>query len=124
MDNKLFFGGYTYAYGHELYVGDANKKQFAAARVSEILSQGLKPNTAFEVALFPNPSYGNAALQISGDAKSVSVSITDVQGKTVWQGTNKNARLINLPTERFAKGTYFVIVKNDSESKTIRFVKQ
>ena len=122
IGNKIFLGSYTTTYGSELYVGTVKDKtaKFAPVRLDD---KAILPGN-FNVMLYPNPVTSKATLQIAGGTNNTSISITDVQGKTVWQSMNRNTRFINIPTERFSAGTYFVIVKNDSESKTIRFVKQ
>ena len=63
-------------------------------------------------------------LQITGNAKNVSVSITNMSGKKLWQSNNSNAVLINLPVEKYVAGIYIVTVTSGTESKTIRLVKQ
>jgi len=65
-----------------------------------------------------------ATLQITGNTKNVSISITDMSGKKLWQSSNINAMLIRLPTEKYTSGTYIVTVTNGTESKTIKLIKQ
>ena len=73
---------------------------------------------SFNAVLYPNPVVSNATLQITGNAKNVSISITDMSGKKLWQSNNSNATLIKLPVEKYAAGVYFVTVTNGKESKT------
>jgi ELWxxDGT repeat protein len=122
--NKLYFTGYTYAVGYELYAGDVNNQtgKFVASKIAN--EDALKTSLSFNVSLYPNPAASNVILQMTGNAKNISVSITDVTGKKLWQRNNINATLIKLPIDKYASGTYIVTVTNGKESKTIKLVKQ
>ncbi len=122
--NKLFFGGYNLQYGAELYVGDAAGKKFSAARISSLNIPEEKIAANFDVLLYPNPAKGKTALQIKGDATNIAVSITDMSGKTIWQGRFINSSQINLPVEKLSAGAYIVSVTNATESKIIKLVKE
>ncbi|MEI9909082.1 MAG: T9SS type A sorting domain-containing protein [Bacteroidota bacterium] len=56
--------------------------------------------------------------------KNVSVSITDMNGRKLWQNNSSDVMFVNLPVEKYVAGVYFVTVTNGTESKTIRLVKQ
>jgi ELWxxDGT repeat protein len=120
--NKLFFGGNSKQYGTELYEGDASATTFTAARINT--SNILEENTAFNVLLYPNPARGIAALQIRGDATNLAVSIADISGKTVWQNSYANRTRIDLPLEKLGAGVYMITVKNNTDTKTIKLVKE
>jgi ELWxxDGT repeat protein len=121
--NKLYFTGYTYAAGVELYEGDADETgRFMASKVA--IEDVVKTSLSFNAILYPNPVVSTAMLQITGNAKNVSVSITDMNGKKLWQSDNIHAMLIKLPVEKFTSGTYLITVTNGNESKTIKLVKQ
>ncbi len=114
--NKLFFGGYNYTYGTELYVGDAGAKTLSAAIVSA--SKILEPvvNSKFDVAVYPNPAHGNSTLTISGDVKNVNISITDISGKTIWNKAFNDQHTVNMPATKMAAGVYLVTVRNLSST--------
>jgi trimeric autotransporter adhesin len=120
---KLFIGGYTHEFGSELYAGkvEDDKETFARAAVSEVT---VKETGAFKAELYPNPASTKASVQISGKAKDVYISITDVSGKKLWQSQNSNASVINLPVEKMAPGIYLVTVISGKETKIIKLVKQ
>ncbi|CAN5409831.1 hypothetical protein BH10BAC3_BH10BAC3_15730 [soil metagenome] len=122
--NKLFFGGYSSQYGAELYEGDASGTTLTAAKVTIPNIIAEKTNAGFDVHVYPNPSSGMAALQIEGDAKNIAVSITDINGKTIWKSSYANRTQINLPTEKLSAGVYMVTVRNSTDSKIIKLVKQ
>ena len=121
--NKLFIYGYTSQYGGELYVGIGEDQTEKSATVA-MTYESVKTIGNFNVLLYPNPAASKATLQITGNTKNVSISITDMHGQKVWQSSNGNAMLINLPMEKFAAGIYIVTVTSGSESKTIKLVKQ
>jgi ELWxxDGT repeat protein len=121
--NKLFLDVYTFEYGNELYAGKADETgTFVASKTTS--EDAVKTNLSFNATLYPNPVASTATLQITGDAKNVSISITDMSGKKIWQSNNSNAKLVKLPTEKYAAGTYIVTVINGTESKTLKLIKQ
>jgi ELWxxDGT repeat protein len=121
--DNLFLTVYTHEYGAELYAGkpDATGK-LVASKVAT--GDAVKTSLSFSAILYPNPVVSNAMLQITGNTKNISVSITDINGKKLWQSSNINATLIKLPTEKYTSGTYLLTVTNGTESKTIKVVKQ
>ena len=122
--DKLFFGAYSDKYGTELYVGDVSGKTMQVSIVSATKTHELKNDHIFDATIYPNPSHGNSRLSLTGDAKNVSVTVTDISGKTIWNKSFNNQHTINMPVEKFATGVYMVTVKMDGESKTLKFVKE
>jgi ELWxxDGT repeat protein len=123
VGDNLFLSGYTEKYGTELYAGKVceQTKKMEFSRASE---EKVKRTNPFNAVLYPNPAMSNTTLQITGNTKNVSVSITDMSGRKLWESNNSNAMFVTLPTEKFAAGTYIVTIKGDMESKTIKLVKQ
>lgn len=122
--NKLFLTGYTDKLGAELYVGKMDDDgKFVVSKISNE-DAAVKRTIPFNAVLYPNPAVSKATLQITGNTKNVFISITDINGKTVWQSNNSNLMLVNLPTEKYVAGVYFVTVTSGKESKTIKLVKQ
>ncbi len=118
--DKLAFTAYAPAAGQELYVGDAGVATFTTTNASE-----LKLTTAaFNATLYPNPTHSKAALQITNNIKDIAVTITDMSGKIIWQGSYDDQSKINLPTEKFAAGIYIVTIKSENGNKTIKLVKE
>lgn len=122
--NKLFFGAYSPQHGTELYEGDAGSTAFTAARVSVPVIDEVKTFTNFEVLLYPNPVHNTAALQITGEAKSITISIYDATGKLIWLSSFSNPSKINLPTEKLTAGIYSLTINNGKENKNIKLVKE
>jgi ELWxxDGT repeat protein len=121
--DQLFIGGYTQKYGTELYAGTVTETgNFAVTQVSG--DDAVKTNTSFGATVYPNPVVSNSVLQLTGKVKNISVSITDMSGRKLWQVVNSDATTVNLPLEKLAAGNYIVAVTNGVENKTIKVVKQ
>jgi len=78
----------------------------------------------FTAALYPNPVRDIATLKIKGDAKNIIVTITNINGQTLWQNKYADQSQINLPTGKLAAGVYIVSVKSGSGNKVMKFVKE
>ena len=123
FDNKLAFTAFAPSTGMELYVGDAGSEMFAINKSS--VAPAIKSNLpSFSARIYPNPASAKATLEFIGDIKNAAVIITDISGRTVWQSNYNNQSIINLPVEKLTAGTYLVTIKNNTESKTIKLVKQ
>ncbi len=121
--DQLFLSGSTQQYGTELYAGKVDETgKFVASKSTN--ENAVKTSLPFSAMLYPNPVVSKATLQLTGDTKNISVSVTDMSGKILWQNNTLNATLIKLPIEKYTSGTYFVTVTNGKESKTIKLVKQ
>jgi PKD repeat protein len=93
-----------------------------------ITTVGVKEikNAIENIRLFPNPNYGVATLEIiTSDFSDAVISVYDVAGRDVLKinselinGTNA----INISTNEFAAGVYFVNVRNESNNKIIRMI--
>ncbi len=121
--NKLFFGGYTYQYGSELYEGDASLVSFASVK-SEEQNEAIAKPVSFDAKISPNPVASSALLQLTGEVKNASVTLSDMSGKVLWSTTVNNTMQIKLPVEKLTKGIYIVSVKSGSATKTIKLLKQ
>ncbi|MEO8762848.1 MAG: ELWxxDGT repeat protein [Ginsengibacter sp.] len=120
--DKLFVSANIQEYGRELYVlTNCESEKFVPVSMNNnpVISEGT-----FNPVLYPNPVISNATLRITGNTKDVSISIRDMSGRKLWQSNNNNTMYVNLPTDKFAAGTYLVTVTNGSKSKTIKLVKQ
>ncbi len=120
--DKLFLSGFTQQYGYELYAGKANEREKFEA--SGMGNAKLAILSAFNAILYPNPSSSNATLQITGNITDVSISITDINGRKLWQTRSNNEMFVKLPTEKFAPGTYLVTITGDKGSKILKLIKK
>jgi hypothetical protein len=72
----------------------------------------------------PNPSRDNAILKITGNVNAVSVTITDVSGRTTWTKNIHEQNTLSLPVQQMVAGMYIITVKNETETATLKFIKQ
>ncbi len=63
------------------------------------------------VSLFPNPTSGTVAVELSNAEGQTDVIVTDIAGKVVLTQTSATPKL-NIDLSKVAAGTYFVKVKN------------
>lgn len=81
-------------------------------------------NTSFSAMVFPNPATSTAVLRISGSVQQVTVTLTDVTGKILWESQNIKGTQVNLPVEQLTAGVYLVNVSDGSHSKVLKLVKE
>lgn len=97
------------------------------SKYSNVLSVKLK-GAIMEMKVYPNPVHNQLSVSFSIPvAKNVTLRITGVSGKQYYNqrytgGISSN--LQNIDVSRLAKGTYFVQLITDKESKIIKFVKE
>ena len=88
--DQLFVSGFTNKYGTELYAGKIDNNTGMITMSKSVNEAGAKTTQSFNVILYPNPASSNARLEITGNVKNVSVSITDLNGRELWQSNNIN----------------------------------
>lgn len=82
----------------------------------------IKP-TSLSFSITPNPAISNALLSIANASGAVSITVTDLNGKPLYQTTTNTAKL-NIDVSRFAAGTYMVIVSDEKETRSLKLVKE
>ena len=70
--NKLFFTGYSYAYGEELYEGDVTTGRLNSATGGSVV---IKNNHSFSATIYPNPASSKAIINITGDTRHINVTL-------------------------------------------------
>ena len=73
------------------------------------------------VSLFPNPTTNNISIQ--SDKQITDVAIYNTLGQTV-KNASPQATNFSIETSNLNTGVYFVTLKTDAASKTIKFIKQ
>ena len=96
----------------------SNVTKAPAEKINELNS------IAFTAALYPNPVHDGARLEIRGNVKNISVTITNLNGQKLWQSKYTNQSQVKLPTEKLIAGVYIVSVKTATESKTLKLLKE
>lgn len=89
--------------------GDQHFSEIVVVRMGEIRALVLSPNPAQTV------------LHISGLEAGDALSLHDVTGRTVWQGTATGSNL-NLNTAPFANGTYMLTAEGDGTRVSQRVI--
>jgi hypothetical protein len=120
--NTLFFGGYQYATGTELYEGDASIL-LTAQGADKIIKLPSK-STDFTASLSPNPVTSVARLHLTGDIKTANISVADMNGKIVWAVRGQNAEQIIIPVEKLPAGVYMITIASGTATKKLKMVKQ
>ena len=81
---------------------------------------GLEEVQSLRVSLFPNPSQGIFKLELNQAANAL--SITDLNGKTLWTEAGKTTYTINLMD--YAKGIYILKVSGNGSSQYFKLFKE
>ncbi len=78
-----------------------------------------------ELAVYPNPTRGQAMLGIDlKEATNLSISVMDATGRVVESPAQRNGDLVRLSTQSLASGNYQIEVSNGTMTATGRFVKE
>jgi len=110
--------GNTVAIGAFLH--DGNK---GTTRVFSNPVLSIENNTfGSEFNLYPNPSFGLSKIQLGENYNEVSVNIFNVLGKQVAKQTYNNTNVIELNTQEFTTGIYFIKVQSGVKEATIKLV--
>lgn len=120
---KLFFGGYTYQYGQEMYEGDASLVSVASAK-SETADAAEAESISSDLKISPNPVQSNATLHLTDNLNNAAITMSDMNGKILWSTNIKNTLQVKLPVEKLVPGIYVVSVNSGLVSRTIKFIKQ
>ncbi|WP_271781867.1 carbohydrate-binding protein [Aquimarina algiphila] len=71
--------------------------------------------------VYPNPAVNE--LQVLGIAKHNVISVRDLSGRTVIRENTSTTKNMKLDVSNLQKGVYFLTIKNNSKSTTLRFMK-
>ncbi len=120
--NKLFFSGYSYTYGQELYEGDVST-QAVAENKTQNKAIAKEMYATLRATVSPNPVHNMATVQLS-NAKNADAILTDNSGKVLWEMENINTTQIRIPMQQFATGTYFITITDNNKVITLKLVKE
>ena len=76
-----------------------------------------------EIKLYPNPTNGDVTLTLENASHNTQITIVDLTGKTVHTTSVVEQSNIELNTNEFPKGVYFVKITTNNNHKTIRLIK-
>jgi len=80
-------------------------------------------NKQYRTILIPNPAKDEIKLETQGIKGSYDVIIVDVAGKNVIKESTISGREHKIKLDKLASGVYFLTLKSDGYSETIKFIK-
>lgn len=128
VGTQLFFQGYSYQYGYELYAGKAGAC-FPPVKTMTADALNAQPdNSAFIAKLLTNPVLDELRFAVSTkDQQSVQILITDASGrllKSDKQILSPGTKMFSYNTTAWAQGMYMIgIVTADGSSSLLKAVK-
>lgn len=81
-------------------------------------------NSSLHISLAPNPVSSVSTLLINGNTGSVAVTISDLNGKQLWQSQHITAAQIKLPIQNLAAGMYMVTVTDGANKQIVKLIKK
>ncbi|HLW15422.1 MAG TPA: T9SS type A sorting domain-containing protein [Flavobacteriaceae bacterium] len=76
------------------------------------------------IKIYPNPSSKHLNLNLGKTYKEITISISNLLGKTVLRTSRTNADTLILEVSSLAKGTYILKLEADGDTKMKRIVRQ
>ena len=77
------------------------------------------------VNIYPNPVKNNLFIEKqNGSITNTNIVITDVSGKVVYHNNSTLSTTLNIETNTWSRGVYFVKVNSNEGSSTIKIVKE
>ncbi len=94
----------------------------ASYTYSELRNISIRQLMAY---LAPNPviKNTNAVLYLSAN-DATNISITDVNGRVIWESVTKNESSIILPLSAYLTGIYFISLRSENAHQVIKLIKQ
>jgi hypothetical protein len=81
-----------------------------------------KKNEALRI--YPNPSHGELTVESNFRGRKLTITITDLSGKTASKYTLANSHIISLDVTALAKGMYTLSIDDGSMIRSQLFVKE
>ena len=112
-DDKIILAGNT-------FTGSGTSEILVARYDNTVLGTGDFQNIAF--SLYPNPANDYITIDLNGTSSNYQVAIFDMLGKNVYNTEIDGTKQIDVSS--LAAGAYFVKLNSNSQTTTIRFIKQ
>lgn len=94
----------------------------AAAGVAEVAAKSLDAEEVFAIDAYPNPSTGQFNVTVSG-SESFTLTVTDLQGRIVFDSTIENQQNVVLDLNDEANGIYVLKVVSNNNVITEKLIK-
>lgn len=91
--------------------------------IAYAFSSVKETNFGSKIRMYPNPTENETQIDL-GSLTDVSIEVTDISGKVLYLINNVEYSQITLNTTLFRQGVYFVNVKNASNQRVLKLVKQ
>lgn len=75
------------------------------------------------ITAYPNPSNGMFSIDLGQDLSTVSATLADVTGRTIFSKVYNNTNMLNFELEETA-GIYFLTLVSEDKKTTIKLVKE
>lgn len=82
----------------------------------EVAGQG------FKAVIYPNPANNLATLQVAGNVREYTITLTSPDGKLLWQSQKFNKGAVQLPVADKPAGVYMITVDTGTEKKILKLV--
>jgi hypothetical protein len=77
-----------------------------------------------QIKIYPNPFTDQFVIENKSKTEISQISVTDMLGREITKLAPGNVDLIKVNTAEFAKGIYFIKVSNNTDSFTIKLIKE
>ncbi len=75
-------------------------------------------------SVMPNPARSMATVRVGNATGVISIKLTDLSGKLLWQSKASSQTSFDIDVSRLAQGSYMIMVRDDKESQTLKLVKE
>jgi len=118
---SLSSDGSTVAIG--AHFNDDNGSESGHVRMFTNPALSIQDNTfGSSFSVYPNPSNGISKIQLGENYNTVTVNVFNVLGKQVANQEYNNTNEIELNTQEYATGIYFIKVQSGAKEATIKLV--
>ena len=76
-----------------------------------------------DLTVYPNPTTGAFSINLGATYHDVAISITDINGKIIYQTTANQASVVNLDLDQ-AAGMYFISLTSERKHTVLKLIKQ
>jgi len=105
------------------YRGDTNGASSGYLNIQTEASLSIQDSSfGSSFSVYPNPSNGLSKIQLGESYNEVSVNVFNVLGKQVATQEYNNVNEIELDTQEYATGVYFIKVQSGTKGATIKLV--
>ncbi len=89
-----------------------------------VMNIGITENDfSNKLILYPNPTDGDFSIDLGKQYQTISITITDLQGKLLFSKRYKERRILDLKLEQTA-GIYLLTIESGDNKKVVRLVKK